>query len=66
MFILSPGLWSSILKWTFQNVSSTEELCIAGHRVAGFADWMRLRERRVMHLVLLQMLQGEHFVQQVD
>jgi hypothetical protein len=31
MFISSPGLWSSILKWTFQNVSSTDELCIAGH-----------------------------------
>jgi len=66
MFISFPGLWSSILKWTFQNVSSTDELCVAGHRVAGFADWMMLRERGFMHLVSLQMLQGEHFVQQIE
>jgi hypothetical protein len=66
MFISSPGLWSSILKWTSQNVSSTDELCIAGHRVAVFADWMMQRESCVTHLVSLQILQGEHFVQQVE
>jgi len=66
MFIFSPGLWSSILKWTSQNVSSTDELCVAGHRVAGFADWVTRRESCVLQLVSLQILQGEHFVQQVE